>query len=51
MTMTPQITTHYADGTPSETRDMTAEEIAQIPTEPLFSELENESETPAPTEP
>ena len=27
----PQITTHYADGTPSETRDMTDEEIAEIP--------------------
>jgi len=27
----PQITTHYADGTPSETRDMTDEEIAQLP--------------------
>lgn len=26
-----QITTHFADGTPSETRDMTAEEIASIP--------------------
>jgi hypothetical protein len=50
-TMTPQITTHYTDGRPSETRDMTPEEIAQIPTEPLFSELENEPETPAPTEP
>jgi hypothetical protein len=31
----PQITTHYIDGTPSETRDMTDEEIAQLPTEPL----------------
>ena len=29
----PQITIHYADGTPSETRDMTEEEIAQIPVE------------------
>ena len=26
----PQITTHYADGTPSETRDMTPEEIAEL---------------------
>jgi hypothetical protein len=34
--MTPQITTHYFDGRPSETRDMTLEEIAQIPTESLF---------------
>jgi hypothetical protein len=33
-----QITTHYADGRPSETRDMTDEEIAQLPTEPLFPE-------------
>ena len=45
--MKPQITTHYADGRPSETREMTDEEIAQIPTEPLFPadeehELENE---------
>ena len=28
----PQITTHYADGRPSETRDMTDEEIADLPT-------------------
>ena len=28
---TRQITTHYADGRPSETRDMTAEEIAALP--------------------
>jgi hypothetical protein len=27
----PQQVTHYADGTPSETRDMTDEEIAQLP--------------------
>jgi hypothetical protein len=27
MSNKPQITTHYADGTPSETRDMTPEEI------------------------
>jgi hypothetical protein len=32
MSNTPQITTHYADGTPSETRDMTPEEIAELPT-------------------
>ena len=25
------ITTHYADGRPSETRDMTPEEIAELP--------------------
>jgi hypothetical protein len=30
MTEKPQITTHYADGRPSETRDMTDEEIAQL---------------------
>jgi hypothetical protein len=36
--MKPQITTHYADGRPSETRDMTDEEIAQLPTELLFTE-------------
>lgn len=26
----PQVTTHYTDGTPSETRDMTPEEIAEL---------------------
>ena len=31
MSNKPQITTHYADGTPSETRDMTPEEIAELP--------------------
>jgi hypothetical protein len=31
----PQITTHYTDGTPSETRDMTPEEIAECPTQLL----------------
>ena len=31
MSNTPQITTHYADGTPSETRDMTPDEIAELP--------------------
>jgi hypothetical protein len=30
----PQQVTHYADGTPSETRDMTDEEIAQLPPTP-----------------
>lgn len=30
--MIPQITTHFADGRPSETRDMTEEEINQLPT-------------------
>jgi hypothetical protein len=43
----PQITTHYVDGRPSETRDMTDEEIAQLPTEPLFTE-EATDETPSP---
>jgi hypothetical protein len=28
MSTKPQITTHYADGQPSETRDMTDEELA-----------------------
>jgi hypothetical protein len=31
--MKPQITTHYADGRPSETRDMTDKEIALLPPE------------------
>jgi hypothetical protein len=31
MSNKPQITTHYADGTPSETRDMTEEELAELP--------------------
>jgi hypothetical protein len=31
MSNTPQITTHYSDGTPSETREMTPEEIDQLP--------------------
>jgi hypothetical protein len=44
----PQITTHYADGTPSETRDMTDEEIAQLPTALLFSD-EPTDETPSET--
>jgi hypothetical protein len=37
MSDTPQVTTHYADGRPSETRDMTPEEIAEQvpPIEPL----------------
>jgi hypothetical protein len=44
--MRPQITTHYVDGRPSETRDMTDEEISQLPTEPLFPE-EPTDETPS----
>jgi hypothetical protein len=43
---TPQVTTHYADGRPSETRDMTDEEIAQLPKEPPFRE-EGTDETPS----
>jgi len=31
MSDTLQITTHYADGRPSETRDMTPEEVAALP--------------------
>jgi hypothetical protein len=31
MSNKPQITTHYADGRPSETRDMTDKEILQLP--------------------
>lgn len=31
MSNTPQTTIHYADGQPSETRDMTPEEIAELP--------------------
>ena len=42
MSDTPQITTYYADGTPSETRDMTPEEIAQLPQ----GSLEGTNETP-----
>jgi len=41
MSNTPQITTHYADGRPSETRDMTDEELITLlpePTEPLEPE-------------
>lgn len=35
MSNTPQVTTHYTDGQPSETRDMTPEEIAEhAPPEP-----------------
>jgi hypothetical protein len=30
MSDTPQVTTHYTDGRPSETRDMTSEEIAEL---------------------
>jgi hypothetical protein len=40
-----QITTHYADGTPSETRDMTPEEIAQLLPEGTFLEGTDETLT------
>lgn len=30
MSDTPQITTHYTDGTPSEVRDLTAEELKEM---------------------
>jgi len=30
MSDTPQVTTHYADGRPSEVSDMTPEEIAEL---------------------
>ena len=46
----PQITTHYANGTVSETRDMTDEEIAIMEANamlPLFPNFANEE----PTEP
>jgi hypothetical protein len=38
MSNTPQMTTHYADGRPSETRDMTPEEIAELPETPPLVE-------------
>lgn len=34
MSAKPQIVTHYADGTPSEVRDMTDKEIAELPPTP-----------------
>jgi hypothetical protein len=42
----PQITTHYANGRPSETRDMTDEEIAEL--KPEGWTLDNTDETPSP---
>jgi hypothetical protein len=41
----PQITTHYMDGRPSETRDMTDAEIAELL--PEGSTLDNTDETPS----
>jgi len=37
--MKPQITTHYSEGRPSVTRDMTDEEIATLPTETFPDEI------------
>ena len=45
MSDTPQITTHYADGRPSETRDMTPEEIAQLLPEGSLLDTPNETPT------
>jgi len=39
MSETPQVTTHYTDGTPSEVRDMTDEEIAKLKTGLLQDDL------------
>jgi hypothetical protein len=44
---TPQITTYYADGRPPETRDMTPEEIALIPTMSEPASPEGTDETPS----
>jgi hypothetical protein len=41
----PQVTTHYADGRPSEVRDMTDEEIAEL--KPEGWTLEGTDETPS----
>jgi hypothetical protein len=46
MSEVPQITTHYVDGRPSETRDMTAEEIAQLLPEGFIVENIQKSESP-----
>jgi hypothetical protein len=46
----PQVVTHFIDGRPSETRDMTDEEMAELgsgPRDPLLEETNNE--TPSPT--
>jgi hypothetical protein len=44
MSNKPQVTTHYADGRPSEVRDMTDEEIAEL--QP-FPEASDETPSPA----
>jgi gamma-glutamyl phosphate reductase len=41
---TPQITIHYADGTPSVTRDMNAEELAQHEKDILETQEASEAE-------
>jgi hypothetical protein len=46
MNTRPQITTHYADGTPSQTRDMTDEEISQLSSEPMLTHQPTD-ETPS----
>jgi hypothetical protein len=42
---TAQVMMHYTDGRPSETRDMTDEEIAELDAEGLT--LDNTNETPS----
>jgi hypothetical protein len=43
----PQVTTHYADGRPSETRDMTDEEIAELKPEGWTLDDTDETLSPA----
>lgn len=43
---TPQVITHYADGRPSKTRDMTPEEIAELLPAPVDT---GTTELPTPT--
>jgi hypothetical protein len=45
MSDTPQVITHYADGRPSETRDMTPEEIADLLPEGSLLDTANEAPT------
>jgi hypothetical protein len=45
MSKTLQITTHYADGRPSETRDLTAEEIAELKPSGTMDGLTDETPT------
>ena len=44
MSNTPQVTIHYFNGTPSEVRDMTPEEIAELKTGLLQDEMPTPSE-------